>query len=116
MLATPAFTQQPRPPDDSQPPELLRAMPSGIRINSIAAYVEGDYMRIPYVSGTPGYLTQWLYMPGGTGEIGANFGRRTQFSADYQGGYSYNSLYPMLNGANHRIALNLRTDPARHTV
>lgn len=116
MLATPGWAQQPRDPLDTQQSEPHHALPSGIRFNSIAGYAEGDYFQLPYPAAGLGSSQLWLFTSGATGDVAAHFGQRTQFSANYQGGYSYNHRYDRLNGANHRVSLELQTDPARHTV
>jgi len=119
-LVVPAWTQQPTEPvvtiQPDQQAEQRRTLPSGIWLNGISGYAEGDLLRAPYAAGDPQLSQLWLFTSGATGDVAAHFGRRTQFSASYLGGYSYNQRYPAQNGAHHTVSLDLRTDPARHTV
>lgn len=115
LVVVPAWPQQPAEPPGTPQAEQRRILPSGIWLNSISVYAEGDYLRSPYAIGDPGLASLWLFTGGATGEVAAHFGRRTQFSASYRGGYSYNQLYSALTGANHGVSLDLRTDPARRT-
>jgi hypothetical protein len=53
---------------------------------------------------------------GATADVAWNSGRQTLFSVGYHASYTYNQRYSSLNGFDHTVAIELRTDPARRTV
>jgi hypothetical protein len=115
ILAVAGTAQQPATPPTAQNVEPPRRLPSGIRLDDLSIYSEGDFLRSPRTE-LPGPQQLWLFTSGASGVVSVRFGRRTEFSSVYRGGYSYNQRYSTLNGANHSISVELRTDPARHTV
>jgi len=90
--------------------------PTGLRLNGLSVYNGSDWLRVlsngPQTSASP----LWLWTGGATADVAAQFGQKAQLSINYHSGYIYNQQFSVLNGFNHSLTLDFRTDPARRTV
>jgi hypothetical protein len=82
-----------------------RAMPSGLNLNSVSAWVGRDYLLVPNGAGQP--LESYMLGYGGGVDAGWYLpGRTTRASVNYSLGYNGNSTYSELNGFDHRLSFS----------
>jgi hypothetical protein len=93
--------------DTPDTPVEARGLPSGLRVNSVSAWVGRSYLPVPIGSGTlldnytlgyGGGLDAGLFLPGRTGRA----------SLDYRLGYNGNLPYGELNGFDHSLFFSWR--------
>jgi hypothetical protein len=117
LLAGPACTQEPPQELEPAPPTASqRPLPEGIQLNSVSAYTGATQLRFSDTGGGTSGARDGLIVSGATADVAWHSGRQTLFSVGYHAGYTYNQRYSSLNGFDHTVAIDLRTDPARRTV
>lgn len=113
LLAIPAQGQEPDAPPPVQEPH---APPAGLRLNSASAYVGGDWLSSHYNQNDLPDANLWLVTGGATADVAWQLLRRgTEASLSYHVGYNRNQRYAALNGFDHILSFDLRTDTARNT-
>lgn len=103
LLAT--LGQAQRPPSADAP----RPLPNGIWISSLAGYVGGYSVRAPGLARELNLKPLWLTQSGAAGDVAWRVpGPRSEFSGNYQAGYTYNPRFSNLSGVDQALALAVR--------
>ena len=97
--------------------QTRRVLPAGIRLNSVSLYGGSDWVQFPGGATSPLNSRDWLLAGGAAADVEWRIAsRQSQFTASYHAGYNRNEQLSALNGFDHIVALDFRTDPASRTV
>ncbi len=114
--ALPMPAQDNQPNIEQTPPEAPRPLPTGLSLTMFSIYTGGDRLRAAGALSPVLDSRLWLVTSGANAEVQWRVGASNQFTATYHVGYNYNDRVSSLNGADHNVSLEFRTDPSRRTV